>query len=86
MIIGQEMAEIRHGGGGAVRSHFWSLCGVAGFLETAHWPKKFQHYLRVPILVAGRLRFGGACAVSYPRCFLSPGLYRERAPEKGTIT
>jgi len=55
MIIGQEMAEIRHGGGGAERSHFWSLCGVAGFLETARWPKKFQ-YLRALILVAGSKR------------------------------
>jgi hypothetical protein len=39
-------------GGDAVRSHFLSLCGVAGFLETACRPKKFQ-YLRVAILVAG---------------------------------
>ena len=43
MIIGQEMAEIRHGGEG-VRSHFWSLCGVAGFLETARQQKSCNSY------------------------------------------
>ena len=63
MIIGQEMAEIRHGGGG-VQSHFWSLCGVAGFLETARRQKKLQ-YLRVAILVlvAGLSALGSSYVV-----------------------
>ena len=61
MIIVQEMAEIRYGGGGAVRYHFWSLCGVAGFLETAPRRKKLQ-YLRVAILVAGSMHLGQRAA------------------------
>ncbi len=51
MIIGQEMAEIRHGGGGAYGPIF-GVCAV--FLETARRQKKFQ-YLQVAILAAGSL-------------------------------
>jgi hypothetical protein len=52
MIIGQEMADIRHRRGGAVRSHFWRLCGVAGFGERTQGQKKSQ-FLPVPIFATG---------------------------------
>jgi hypothetical protein len=61
MIIGQEMADIHHGGGGRTE-HFWGLCGVRCFRETARGQKNYQ-FLRFSVLWLVACRLSGGCAI-----------------------
>ena len=55
MIIGREMADIRHGGGGrTVPFSGFDLCGVGCFWETAQGQKNSQ-FLRFSVFVAGSM-------------------------------